>query len=237
MHLARYAEIKRHIVQMIEDGVWPVGERVPSENQLSEQFQVSRMTARRALQELTDEGLLVRSQGLGTFVAEPRPTSNLLEVRNIADEIAARGHRYSNRILRLEAVPASEAVAIALNLPRGSEVFHSLIVHLDNQIPLQLEDRYVNPLVAPEYLQQDFSQQTPNAYLMKVAPITEASHLVEAVLPDMETARLLELTQPEACLQIKRRSWSSRGVVSYVRLVHPGSRYRLGSHLDFTNRP
>lgn len=232
-HLARYAEIKRYIRRRIEDGDWPVGERVPSENRLGEMFNVSRMTARRALQELTDEGVLVRSQGLGTFVAEPRSLAGLLEVRNIADEIAARGHSYQNRVLCLERTAAGEAVAAALEVPPSSEVFHSRIVHLDNRVPVQLEIRYVNPALAPGYLEQDFTRLTPNAYLTQVAPLTEAEHVIEAVLPDAATARALALSGPEACLQIRRRTWSSRGVVSYARLIHPGSRFRLASHRDF----
>ena len=90
--LPRYQRIKQFIRERIEQGEWPTAYQVPSEHKLCEQFDVSRMTARKALQELTAEGVLVRAQGLGTFVAEAKPQSSLLEVRNIADEIRERGH-------------------------------------------------------------------------------------------------------------------------------------------------
>ena len=67
--LPRYAQIKAYIKREIDTGQWKVGQQIPSEHQLAEDFQVSRMTARRAVQELADEGLLERSVGLGTFVA------------------------------------------------------------------------------------------------------------------------------------------------------------------------
>ncbi|RRJ83625.1 histidine utilization repressor [Aestuariirhabdus litorea] len=227
----RYLTIKRFICEQIEQGVWPEHSQVPSENSLCEQFGVSRMTARRALQELTGDGVLLRHQGLGTFVAERKPVGSLLEVRNIADDISQRGHRYSNRILCMEARPAGDEMALALDLPPGSELFRSVIVHLDNEVPVQWEERYTNPALAPDYLQQDFSLTTPNRYLSQVAPLAGGEHTVEAVLATEEQARALEVAQPEACLLIKRRTWSSQGVVSYARLLHPGSRYQLGARL------
>ncbi|SHF21315.1 GntR family transcriptional regulator, histidine utilization repressor [Microbulbifer donghaiensis] len=229
----RYAAIKRHIRQQIESGQWPVHFQVPSENQLAQEFGVSRMTARRALSELTDEGVLMRSQGLGTFVAEPVPAGSLLEVRNIADEISARGHSYSNRILLLQECPATADVARALGMHEGARVFHSIIVHCDNELPIQWEERFTNPALAPDYLQQDFSATTPNAYLSRVAPLTEADTTVEAVAANPDISAALAIDAHSACLQIWRRTKSSAGTVSFARLVHPGNRYRLGAQLRF----
>ncbi|QIL91036.1 histidine utilization repressor [Microbulbifer sp. SH-1] len=229
----RYAAIKAHIRAQIESGEWPAHFRVPSENQLAQDFGVSRMTARRALSELTDEGVLMRSQGLGTFVAEPVPAGSLLEVRNIADEIAARGHSYAARILKLEQAVAHTEVAVALGLTEGSVVFHSIIVHLDNGLPIQFEERYTSPTLVPEYLQQDFTAATPNEYLTRVAPLTEVDTTVEAIGADEAVGKALEIKPGTACLQIWRRTKSSAGTVSFARLVHPGNRYRLGAQIRF----
>ncbi|SFD10734.1 GntR family transcriptional regulator, histidine utilization repressor [Microbulbifer thermotolerans] len=229
----RYAAIKRHIRRQIETGNWPVHFQVPSENQLAQEFNVSRMTARRALSELTDEGVLKRSQGLGTFVAEPVPAGSLLEVRNIADEISARGHSYSSRVLLLQGGEATPEVAHALNVPEGALIFHSIIVHCDNGLPIQWEERFTNPALAPDYLQQDFSATTPNAYLSRVAPLVEADTTVEAIAADAAISAALAIEVNSPCLQIWRRTKSSAGTVSFARLVHPGNRYRLGAQLRF----
>ena len=230
-HLAPYARIKRHVMARIESGEWPIATRVPSENQLAAEFGVSRMTARRAVLDLTQEGWLVRSQGLGTFVADRKPVLSMLEVRNIAEEIAERGHSYRCRVIRLEEAGATAAVAMYLGVPAGSKVFHSVIVHIDNDVPVQLEDRFINPAMAPAYLDQDFTRTTPNSYLSRVAPIEAVEHVIEAVLPTSTVARWLQVRAPEACLQINRRTWSRGHVVTFAKLVHPGSRYRLGSYV------
>lgn len=231
--IAKYVRIKVFITDHIESGAWLPAEKIPSENELAEQFAVSRMTARRALDELCNAGYLVRSQGLGTFVADNRPMSSMLEIRNIADEIAGRGHIYGCRVVKLNRVESDRRKAMLLAVRPGQEIFHSTLVHLENSIPVQYEDRYVNPRFAPDYGKQDFSLLTPNAYLSKVAPLTEADHVVEAVLAGKAIARSLQMKALAPCLKITRRTWSREGVVSFAYLFHPGDRYRLGGHLSF----
>ena len=117
--------------------------------------------------------------------------------------------------------------ALALDLREGQAVFHSIILHYENDTPVQIEDRYVNPQMAPLYLQQDFSQATPYAYLSKAAPLTEGEHVVEAILADPAECKLLQIETGEPCLLIRRRTWSGRTPVTAARLIHPGSRHRL----------
>lgn len=229
----RYQLIRDELLEDIESGRLRAGDRVPSENELVARFGVSRMTARRALQELADAGFLLRTRGLGSFVADSRPTSSMLEVRNIGDEIAERGHRHSSEVLELEAVPASAELGHYFGLEPGAELYHSVLVHRENDVPIQHEDRYVNPACAPDYLAQDFSETTPNVYLTAVAPLAEADHVVEATTPMPSVARALEIPEEAPCLQVTRRTFSRRAVVTFARLTYPGSRYRLGSHIEF----
>ncbi|BCV38862.1 MULTISPECIES: histidine utilization repressor [Shewanella] len=233
MSTAKFARIKQYISDRIESGEWVEHSRVPSENQLAELFECSRMTARRALTELVDNGVLERSQGLGTFVAEFKSQSSMLSIRNIADEIKARGHGYSVQVLELTAIEALAPIAIALGLETGSRVFYSVLVHCEEGLPLQLEERFVNPQLIPDYLQQDFNLQTPHEYLSQVAPLTEARHTIEAIVANEQIRTRLAIPASEPCLQILRRTWSRQGVVSFARLIHPGSRFRLGGHLTF----
>ena len=231
----RFVQIKSAIFDQIESGGMKPGDKVQSENQLAEAFQVSRMTARRALTELVDEGVLARSQGLGTFVCDHRPMSSLLEIRSIDDEITQRGHHYSNRILLQRQITASTQQAAWFDVKPQQTLFHTRIVHSENDLPVQLEDRLVNPRWAPDYLQQDFTHITANHYLSNVAPLTQADHSIEAILPSKEIAEPLTIALTQPCLQISRRTFSAKGVVSYALLFHPGNRYRIGGHLDFSN--
>ena len=233
MAQAKFAQIKQFILSRIETGEWQENDRVPSENQLTELFACSRMTARRALTELVDSGVLERTQGVGTFVAGLKSQSSLLAIRNIADEIKDRGHGYSVNQLELTQIEANTAVANALGLELGSPVFYSVLVHCEQGLPLQVEERYVNPQLVPDYLQQDFSSHTPHEYLSAVAPLTEAKHTVEAIMANELLQQRLAIAATEPCLQILRRTWSRQGVVSFARLVHPGSKFKLGGHLTF----
>jgi len=229
--IAKYIVIKQHICQKIESGQWPQNHKVPSENELTTQFDVSRMTARRALQELTEQGILVRSQGSGTFVSTLKSQSSLLEIRNISDEISERGHQHRAKQMMLKSIAVTQDIAILLNLKNNEHVFFSQILHFENNQPIQLEQRFVNAALVPEYLLQNFSETTPHQYLSEVAPLTEATHEIEAILADEEICQLLDIAPSEPCLQVKRRTWSSKGVVSLAILTAPGNKYRLGSHL------
>lgn len=230
---AKYTIIKQYICEKIESGQWLEHSKVPSENELTEQFSVSRMTARRALQELTEQGLLVRSQGSGTFVATFKSQSSLLEIRNIADEIQERGHQHRATQIALQAVEVNEEVAILLALKPGDQAYFSSVLHFEDDTPIQLEQRFVNPKLVPHYLAQDYTKVTPHEYLSSEAPLTEATHEVEAILAKANVCELLNITHATPCLQVKRRTWSSQGVVSLAILTAPGNKYRLGSHLVF----
>lgn len=222
-----YAGVKQVILDRIQSGEWPPKYRVPSENELVVELGVSKMTANRALRELANEGELVRIQGVGSFVAERKGYSALFEVRNIAEEIAERGHVHEASVIVLAQETASPETADALELPIGAAVFHSLIVHSENGVPVQIEDRFVHPEAAPEYLGQDFTTLTPNAYLTAAAPLSGSEHVVEAAMPQAWECKLLTILKTEPCLTIRRRTWSAKQVVSTARLVYPGHRYRL----------
>ncbi|MBM3519989.1 MAG: histidine utilization repressor [Alphaproteobacteria bacterium] len=224
-----YARVKSHIIGQIHSGAWAPGARVPSENELVESFGISRMTANRALRELTTEGFVARVPGVGTFVKEPPARSSLMELRNIAEEIAARGHRHTVRIDARGAVMATPALAEAFEFRAPQQLFHIRIVHEENGVPVQIEDRHVNPAVVPGFLAQDFSQTTPTAYLLASAPVDELEHTVEAVIPTAEQQKLLGIGSHEPCLALHRRSWSRGLVATVATLTYPASRYALYS--------
>ena len=233
MSQPRYTAIKDHILHNIESRQWRAGDRVPSENVLADEFQVSRMTARRALQELGEQGILVRTQGLGSFVADSRPMSSMLAINSIDREIAERGHRHRAEVLLLESARAGRGTAALLGLAVGDPAFHSVLVHHENDIPLQWEERWVNPRFGPDYLEQDFRAQTPSHYLSSISPLTEADQTVEAIRPTPSVVNALNIDEDEPCLQLKRRTWCKRGIVNIATLIYPGSRYRIGGHLNF----
>ncbi|WP_225889837.1 histidine utilization repressor [Indioceanicola profundi] len=226
-----YQRVKAHVLDRIAVGELKPGDRVPSEHELVAALGVSRMTANRALRELTAEGRLTRTAGVGTFVAAAKPVGTVLEIRNIADEIRERGGTHSADVLHLAEEEAPAAVAAAFDLAPGTPLYHSILLHRENGRPLQIEDRWVLPAAAPGYLALDFTRITPSRHLLDEAPVVEVEHLVEAILPDARTARLLEMEAGEPCLRLSRRTWTdgpAGRVASLADFLYPGSRYRLG---------
>lgn len=224
-----YQRIKDYILTGIRDRRYPPGAKIPPELELAKQFGVSRMTVNKAVRDLAEAGILLRFAGDGTYVAERKAESPLLDVNNIAEEIHARGHEYGADVLELAAYQASDEVALRLGVRVGSTVFRSLIVHREDGIAIQLEERYVSPEWAPDYLEQDFRHATPNEYLMRTCPLTDIEHVVEAILPDSREQQLLGIPDNEPCILVLRRTWSHKNLVSFARLTHPGSRYKLRS--------
>lgn len=227
-----YLKVKRLIMHQISSGQWAEGQRIPSEPELVAALKVSRMTINRALRELTKENVLLRQQGIGTFVAPRKTHSALFEVHNIADEIAQRGHQHRAELLNLETAKASDAEANELDIEVGDKVYRSSVLHYENALPVQLEQRVINAQMAPDYHLQDFETHTAYEYLMQVAAMTEGEHLVEAVTVNSKQAELLQISPQEPCLQIKRRTWSGKRVVATTRLLCPGSRFQLFGHFS-----
>ena len=233
--LPQFALIKQYIQDHIDSGAWPAGTRTPSENELCSIFSVSRMTARRALQELADQGILSRAPGLGTFVAEIELQTPSLEIPNIVDQ-AIKSGSYSSRILSLGAISAPAKIAELMHRSTVTEVYQAIVVHLDKQTPIQWQALYVNPDLAPAFLKQNYTKITPDAYLDWISPVSGTDHQLEAVLPSPAQRRELGLTAESSavCMQLNHRCWNQQVVRNYSQLVHPASRFHLGLDLRYS---
>lgn len=225
-----FQTIKTHILNKIHEGEWAEGVLIPSEETLAREFGVSRMTVNRAVRELSDEQIVKRIQGSGTYVAQQKYQSTLVEIRNIADEIEDRGHKHRSELHCLERVKVGELLAPRMGLRADQMVFHSVVVHFENEQPIQVEDRYVNPMVAPGYIAQDFNSLTPNAYLMRMAPLQGVHFEIEARLPPSHIREMLNIPVTEPCLVLQRQTQSMGQVASVAVMWHPASRHRFTGH-------
>ena len=207
-----FQHIKNSILESIQTGVWRQGEAIPPELTLAKQFGVSRMTVNRALRELTAEHVLTRVQGSGTFVAQQKYQTTLIEIQSIAKEIRARGHVHRSELYELSKAKAGETLAFEFSVSPTDYLFHTVIVHFENGEPIQVEDRWVNPAIAPEYLQQDFSTTTPNEYLMANAPLQSGQYTIEALPAPEHIAEMLHMQPAEACLVLQRTTHSMNQV-------------------------
>lgn len=224
-----YQQVKVRILDQIHRGQWRAGSKIPSENQLVQELGVSRMTVNRALRELAQEGYLQRVAGVGSFVAEPPRHASLIEIRDIAEEIRSQGSVHSADLFWSQAEPVDETVAERLGLEVGDEGFHVTIVHRRDELPIQLEDRWVNPAVVPDFIDIDFGAITPAKHLLRSVRPDEMEHIVQAVVPDGATSELLAIPATEPCLRLFRRTWNAGRVVTWAVLTYPASRYDLSA--------
>lgn len=226
-----YLQIKRFIDDKITDGDWPIGYQITTELELTEQFNVSRMTVNKAIRDLVSEGKLIRKPRLGTFVCEPpeKAQSPLLDISNIAQEITLRGQAHSSQVIQHQLVKADEIIATRLGIMMNANVYYSEVIHYADKTPIQLETRWVNAQSVPHYLEQDFTITTPNQYLSSSCPLSAIEHTVEAIVPDKKIINALHLSDNEPCLLLNRRTWSNDRLISFALLYHPGSKYKLSS--------
>lgn len=230
-------KIKNHILERINGGEWKAGDRVPSEMALARQFSASRMTVNRAIRELAIVGRLERAQGLGTFVANDAPMAPLFEIRSIAREIEMRGGVHTCDVMEAAALPATNEIAGHIGVARGQTVFRLIVLHKCDGVPLQFEQRLVNPALAPEFLEQDFTRVTSSDYLVDHVPFTDVEHLVDAIRPEPEVAALLQVGEYEPCLRLVRITRLVRRLITCVELIHPGASFRLGGRFSASNSP
>src|SRR5262249_54858099 len=130
-------------------------------------------------------------------------------------------------VVTLDSISASREIGERCGVSAGARLDHSVLVHFEGSVPLQVEDRYVNPTVVSGYLRNDFTRITPHEFLMNAAPLQRAEHTVRAAFPDGRMRRMLNLDRSDACLLIRRRTWAGGRIATVADLYHPGSRYEL----------
>jgi len=224
-----YQQIQNTIKSKIRNGDWIAGQKLPSENELVEALGVSRMTINRALRELTQDGLINRVHGIGSFIADAPRHASLIELKDIAIEIEQSGKQHSSRVLSLSRQAANEEIAMRMQVPIGKNLYYLNALHHQDDVPIQLESRFVNPDLMSDFVHQDFSRVTSTSYLLKQFQPDEMEHIVRAVMPDEQARKILLIEPAEPCLQLSRRTWINDQVVTYVSMMYPSSRYDLGA--------
>ena len=185
-------------------------QRLPSERELTERFEVSRMTLRSVLMELQREGRIYSVQGSGTYVSESR-VSKRMHLTSFTEDMQARGMTPSTTVLRAEVVDAPVVLAEAWGKSVG-RVFRLLRVRFGNQTPMCIEEAFIDITAAPDLLANDL---TGSLYQLLDATydrgISRATHTVEAVTLDKEQAALMGAQEGEPALQFTQVGFDSGG--------------------------
>lgn len=219
----------------IVDGIWPAGHQLPKETELAEQHGVSRMTMNKVLTQLAQEGFVVRRKRSGTFVAQARVQSAIMEISNIAEEVAALGRPHRWQLLTRERRHLHPADLRLLGVQRPAvddEVLFLQGVHYAGDQPFCLETRAINLTAVPDAADQDFAVEPAGKWLLRLMPWTSARHQVRAVNIAGREAKLLSLPVGAACMDILRKTGIEGTWVTYARLLYPGEAHQLVAEFE-----
>lgn len=223
-----YFQIKQILKEKIETGEYKPGDIIPSERELQEQFKVSRITIRQAINELVGEGYLSRKRGKGTIVIPHRIEETLSKIRSFTDEMISRGLRPSTSMAQISIQEAPKKVALALNIKEGDKVYRLKRVRCANDEPIVVFDTYL-----PNFLELPLDDNLYYGSLYKLLEetngikITEAIEYIEATVADKEIANLLEMEVGCPVLKTVRTSFNERKKpIEYTECFYRGDRYR-----------
>ena len=215
--LALHDRIRTDIEGRILSGALTPGDKLPSELELMAQYGCSRMTVSKALTALSGAGLLQRRRRAGTVVA-PRPTETMvLDVPDLAVEIARRGQAYRFRLISREIRGPRPDDDREGGLAGAGPLLFVRGVHYADEVPMAYEERHISLEAVPEIAEADFSHESPGSWLLRHIPWTEAENRIGAIGAQEAWAGLLNIAPGSACLSIERKTWRGDEGITLVR--------------------
>ncbi|WP_455481586.1 histidine utilization repressor [Bartonella sp. B35(2025)] len=222
-----HQRILNEIQNNILSGAWPPGYRLPFEIDLAKHYGCSRMTVNKVMTQLATAGMVERRRKSGTFVRVPQSQSAILPINEIATEVATMNLDYSWTILAQEKRKAKQKEKQILGLKQGGMVLAISCLHLANARPFCLERRLINLETIPDAENADFAATAPGNWLIKMVPWSAAENRISAISANLETARILQISERDACLLVERLTRNHGGVVTKVKLLYAGNRHSI----------
>ena len=211
--LPLYVQLKEGLQRALQEGFWPQEQALPSERELSEQFQISRATVRQAVQELEQEGWLVRRQGRGTFPSQPKVEQPLVMISSFTENMERAGLKAESRLISATLEPANAQVARALKLGPSGAVAVLTRLRLANGEPLMLERSHLNYALTPGLLEHNLTgslyELLHQTYRLVFATGVER---IEAISAEPWLAKLLELKRSTPVLYTERTVITDNGM-------------------------
>ena len=229
-----YSRVETVLASEIIDGNLKVGDQLPTEDRLIARFGVSRITVRRAIQNLVSRGLVEIRRGKGTFVAAPKITQDLKELSGFVEDMHALGRKPAARVIGKEIVTADATVARQLALTRGERVVKIRRLRLADGVPLSFDETYLPLLIGTRIMTNDLKVEPIFALLERKygVPLIEAEYKLDAVAAESEVAAALKVKRRSPIFRIERTSYSTGGrPVDYEKLHYRGDLVRFVTRL------
>lgn len=230
-----YEQVKRHLLREIASGDLAVGRQLPSERRLVADFGVSRITVRKALGDLVQDGVLYSVPAKGFFVGSPGQPHELHALRSFSEDARARGQVPGSRLLEATLVPADAALAAQLGVPPGAELASIRRLRLLDGMPVVVQHVWLPLARCPSILDIDFERESLFAVLAGRYGVTLArgETIIGARLADREERRLLRLSDRSAVLTVDQVTYTRDGTaVELLRSAQNPRRYPLSISHD-----
>lgn len=225
-----YYQLKQWIIEQIERGDLKSGDVIPSERELSEEFEISRMTVRQALTELVNEGKLIRERGKGTFVAEPKISQDLFRLTSFSEDMVSRGMTPGASVVDVTVSNATPVLQKHFNIEAADKVFIIKRLRIADDKPMALETAHFPLSKFPGLDEQDLNNMSIYRLIethYKVV-ISNAHQSIEVGMANDHEAKLLDIRPNSPILRIERVTYDThRQPIEYVTSVYRGDRYKL----------
>jgi GntR family transcriptional regulator len=229
-----YSRVESVLAGEIADRVLKVGDQLPTEDILIARFEVSRITIRRAIQNLVGRGLVEIRRGKGTFVAAPKMTQELTQLSGFVEDMHAAGRKPTARVIGKEVVTADTTVASHLALTKGERVVRIRRVRLADGVPLSFDETFLPLEIGKKIITNNLKVEPIFSLLERKydIPLIEAEYKLEAVAAEAEVASALRVRQGSPIFRIERTSYT-RGnrPVDYEKLYYRGDLVRFMTRL------
>lgn len=215
------------------------GEQFPPERQLAEALGISRMTLRRAIDELVAKGAVRRRHGAGVFALGPK-LDQPLAASSFTEDMLARGMRPGSRVVAFDVTRAGAHIGRRLHVDENAEVIAILRLRLADEEPLALEELHIPSALVPGLCAEDLENSSFYELLRSRFDIV-LNHSVQTIEPtllDTDEAKVLGVPEQSPALLFERTSSGAHGVpFEFVRSVYRGDRYKIRTELTLPDRP
>ncbi|WP_318245855.1 GntR family transcriptional regulator [Bacillus tianshenii] len=230
-----YHQLKEILKENILDQKWKPGDKIPSEHQLVEQYKVSRNTAKKAIEDLVNEGILYRVQGTGTFVNKPKIEHSLSGFYSFSQILREKGLNPKDIILELKTESADQTIAKALRLNLDEEVIHLKRVRCANDEPIILESSYLPKKFIHDPDKMKMVGEVPLYDLLAnefETNVVSAKESFEPVLILEKEAIMLGVEKGNPALLLERVAFNGKKEpVEYCKSIVRGDRCRFYTEL------
>jgi GntR family transcriptional regulator len=229
-----YSRVETVLAGEITNGDLRVGDQLPTEDSLIARFGVSRITVRRAIQNLVSRGLVEIRRGKGTFVAAPKITQELTELSGFVEDMHALGRKPTARVIGKEIVTADATVASQLALTKGERVVRIRRVRLADGVPLSFDETFLPLEIGKKVITNNLKVEPIFSLLEHKYDVRliEAEYTLDAVAAEAEVAAALKVKLKSPIFRIERTSYSTGSrPVDYERLHYRGDLVRFVTRL------